>query len=340
MTTSNDRPRDAAEGQAADFVPAWWCRSGHAQTIWAGILRPTPMVSVQRERWEIPDGDFLDVDYVPATPGRPVLIVLHGLEGSSDTKPVRGFLLAAQQRRWHGIGVNFRSCSGTGNRLRRSYHGGDTADLNFVVERVVGRYPGSPICCVAMSLGGNVLLKYLGEQAEHLPSAVKAAVAISAPFNLATSAHAFEVGPLNRVYMRRLLRSLKEKTRAKLVLYPDVIEPRRLDALRTIAEFDEAITAPMHGFASAQSYWAASSCGPLLPLIHRPTLLINALDDPLVPADDLPRRDVAEHRFLSALFPQGGGHTGFVSGPGPLHPIFWAEQRAIAFCAWHILDGP
>lgn len=323
-------------GDPGPFEPAWWCRNGHAQTIWAAVLRPTPSVPLRRERWETPDRDFLDVDQVVGMDRQPILVILHGLESSSESRQVRGLLHAAHRHGWHGLGVNFRSCSGAPNRLERSYHGGDTSDLAWVIQRLTAHYPQEPICCVGLSLGGNVLLKYLGEQAEAAPANLTAAVAISAPFDLAVSARAFEQDVWNQLYMRRLVRSLKRKTVTKLGRYPTLVDRRRLAAVRTIAEFDEAVTAPIHGFASAASYWAAASCGPFLDAIRRPTLLINAKDDLLVPARVLPMPSVAQNPFLVAEVPEAGGHVGFVSGPWPSRPVFWAEEKALAFCRRHV----
>ncbi len=322
--------------QAATFQPAWWCPGPHAQTIWGALLRPASMPPIERERWDTPDRDFLDIDQVAAAAGSPTLIVLHGLESSSASTQVRSLLEAAHHRGWRGIAVNFRSCSGTPNRLRRSYHAGETSDVAWVVNHVIARYPGDPIFCVGLSLGGNVLLKYVGEQGAALPSDVKAVAAISTPFDLAVSAHAFERGLFNRIYMRRLVRSLKQKTIAKLEQYPDLADRQRLMAVTALAEFDELVTAPVHGFANAAAYWEASTARPWLSSIQRPTLLINAQDDPLLPAQLLPRDDVAQNRYLTALFPAHGGHLGFLTGGWPGRPVRWAEQQAMAFFEQHL----
>ncbi|MDP3723975.1 MAG: alpha/beta fold hydrolase [Candidatus Omnitrophota bacterium] len=284
----------------------------------------------QRRRWELPDGDFLDVDEGQAEPGSPTLVVLHGLESSSRSSQVVGLLRAASRCRWRGVGVNFRSCSGTLNRLRRSYHAGDTADLAWVIQQVIAEHPGSAILCAGFSLGGNVLLKYLEEQADTVPRHLRAAVAISTPFDLAVSVRAIERG-LSRVYMRRLLRGLTRKTLAKLERFPDLVDRRALCAVRTIAEFDALVTAPVHGFPSAAAYWAASSSGTALSRIARPTLLINAQDDPFFPGEALPRESVARNAYLSAEFPKAGGHMGFISGRSPGGATFWAVERAIHF---------
>jgi len=314
------------------FQPAWWCRHRHAQTIWGALLRPVGPVALTRQRWETPDGDFLDLDRVAGAPRTPILIVWHGLEGSARSKPVLGLLAAARGRGWRGIGVNLRSCSGEPNRLRRSYHGGETADVAWIIQRVMAEEPGSPILCAGVSLGGNRLLKYLGEQGEALPAAVRAAVAISTPFELAQSVGALERG-FSGFYMGRLVGRLKARTRATLARSPNLVDPRALAAVRTLAEFDELVTAPVHGFRDAADYWRASSSAQFLPRIRRPTLLINAEDDPFLPAQALPRAAVAANRWLTAEFPARGGHLGFLTGPWPGWPACWADERAMEFLA-------
>ena len=317
------------------FRPAWWCRGAHLQTIWAGILRPSPRVPLARARWELPDGDFLDVDELAADAEAPRVIVLHGLESSSRSPQVLGILHEAHRRGWGGVAMNFRGCSGEPNRLRRSYHGGDTADLAWVIARARAQHPSSPIVCVGFSLGGNVLLKYLGEQGKALPEQIRAAAAISAPFDLALSAHALEHG-FSRVYGSRLVANLKRKTFQKLARYPDLVDIHALQAVRTLPEFDDLVTGPVHGFKDAAEYWAASSSLAFLPRICRPTLLINAKDDPFLPAEALPVRAVSENRFLHAAFPASGGHLGFLEGRWPGAPIAWAEIRAMEFLAPYV----
>lgn len=318
--------------------PAWWAKGPHAQTIWGSLLRPVRPVKLQRERWETPDSDFMDLDRAPGAPGTPILIVLHGLEGSAHSKQVLGLLAAALARGWRGVGVNFRSCSGEPNRLRRSYHGGETSDLGWIIQRVIADRPDGSILCAGLSLGGNVLLKYLGEQGKLLPPPVRAAVAISTPFDLAQSAHALERG-FSRVYMARLVRSLKAKTLAKLERYPDLVDRPALAAARTLAEFDEAVTAPVHGFRSAADYWGTCSSAAFLPKIRRPTLLINAKDDPFLPESALPLAAVSANRFLTAEFPASGGHLGFLTGPWPGRFSCWAEERAIQFLESYVVPA-
>ncbi|MBI3615383.1 MAG: alpha/beta fold hydrolase [Candidatus Omnitrophica bacterium] len=312
------------------FRPSGWCRGPHAQTIWGSILRPAPRVLLRRERWETPDGDFVDVDWTPGPPMAPILIVLPGLEGSSQSKPVMGLLAAAYRKGWRGLGVNFRSCSGEPNRLRRSYHGGETSDLRWIISRLIQENPRRPLLCAGISLGGNILLKYLGEEGEALPEQVRGAAAISAPFDLKASALYLGKG-FSRVYMRRLVRSLKGKALAKLERYPGLADRRKLLSVRTLKEFDDLVTGPVHGFRDAQAYWAASSSAQFLSEIRRPVLLINARDDPFLPEQALPEKEVSDNHFITAEFPKKGGHVGFLSGRWPGRPIPWAEIQAIRF---------
>lgn len=322
----------AAAGQTfqAVFHPAWWCAGSNQQTLWGALFRPTPRVPLHRERWDTPDGDFLDVDRVGGPPGSPILVVLHGLEGSSRSKPVLGLLQAARRARWRAVAMNFRSCSGEPNRLPRSYHGGETSDLAWVIDQLVKEDPDAPIFCAGISLGGNVLLKYLGERGDAVPSQVRAAAAISAPFDLAASARGLEHGFGGR-YNRRLVASLRRKTLEKLRRYPGLVDRSAVLKARTLEQFDNAVTAPVHGFKNADEYWAASSSLQFLPKIRRPTLLINARDDPFFPGDLLPVQTAAENPNLHALFTRKGGHVGFLSGWIPGLPSAWAENQAIKF---------
>ncbi len=322
-----------ATATSQSFRPARWCAGRHLQTICGGA-RPAPRAPIQRTRWELPDGDFLDIDEMTGNPAAPLLIVLHGLESSSNAGNVRGLLNLAHQKHWGGLAINFRSCGGELNRLSRSYHGGDTADLAWVIDQVTARDPARPIVLVGLSLGGNVLLKYLGERGERLPEQILAAVAISTPFDLAISAHTLEQG-FNKIYMARMVRSLKHKTRAKLEQFPNLVDRDALLAVKTMVEFDDLVTAPLHAFANAQAYWTASSSAQFLPTIKRPTLLINAQDDPLLPAEHLPRPEQINNPFLTMEFPSSGGHLGFISGGWPWRPTSWAEHRAIEFLSEH-----
>ena len=262
-------------------------------------------------------------------------MVLHGLEGSSRSKQVLGLLEAAHRKGWSGVGVNFRSCSGELNRLRLSYHAGETSDLGWILKRLIAEQPERAILLAGLSLGGNVLLKYLGEEGEALASSIQAAVAISAPFDLGRSAKHLERG-LSRIYMRRLVQSMRRKTLKKLKIYPDLADFRKVRRARTLAQFDDAVTASIHGFQDAQAYWAASSSKSFLTKIRRPTLLINARDDPFLPEEALPEAAAANNQSLTALFTSHGGHIGFLSGNVPGRPIPWAEIQAITFLEEHL----
>jgi predicted alpha/beta-fold hydrolase len=206
-----------------------------------------------------------------------------------------------------------------------------------VVERVIEQHPDSPILLIGFSLGGNVLLKYLGEQGDALPVNVRAAVAVSAPVDLRQSAHALESG-FSRIYSRRLTQSLKRKTEEKLARFPGLVDPDRLREIETLTQFDELVTGPVHGFRDAEDYWERSSSAPFLGRIRRPTLLINAKDDPFLPASALPLQAVEENPQLEADFPDAGGHLGFLEGRWPGAAEAWAEGRAADFLAQHTAE--
>lgn len=258
------------------------------------------------------------------------MVALHGLEGSSRAKYVLGLLATASACGWGGLAVNFRSCSGELNRLPRFYHSGETEDLDCIVASLVTRSPYRPLALVGFSLGGNVLLKWLGERGEKVPEQVRGAVAVSVPYDLGVAAHRVDHG-FGRVYGRVFLRTLKAKALAKAARFPGLVDPQVVSRLSSFAEFDEHVTAPIHGFAGARDYWTRSSCLPWLERIRRPTLLISAEDDPFLPAACLPRAIVARSAWLEADFPERGGHVGFVEGAWPWYASYWADGRAVRF---------
>ncbi len=297
------------------------------------MRRPTP-VPTRREQWETPDGNVLDVERVDAAPDRPRLVLLHGLEGTIRSHYARGMLAEAWGRGWGVDFLLFRSCGGTLNRTRRFYHSGDTADLALVVGRVIEEFPAAPVVLAGFSLGGNVLLKWLAERGDVLPAAVRAAAAVSVPFDLARGARHIDQG-FARVYQAHFVASLKRKVREKLERFPDLVDRAKLDAVRSIYEFDELLTAPLHGFAGAEDYYARSSALRRLPAVRLPTLLLSAVDDPFLPANVLDEvRALAESNpALEVEFVERGGHVGFVSGAVPWRPIYYAERRVTAFLA-------
>jgi uncharacterized protein len=314
------------------FEPAVWLRGRHAQTVFATLFRPGPRLRLRRERWELADGDFLDVDRMQGPASAPLLVVLHGLEGSSSSHYVRGLLAQARSRGWRGLAINFRSCSGEPNRLLRSYHSGETGAAGEAIRRARAESPDVPLLCAGCSLGGNVLVKWLGEQGAGAP--VRAAAALSVPFDLALCADALDgPGAMAWVYRTRFLRSLKAKALEKAERFPG-LDAAKVRAARTLRDFDEAITGPVHGFAGAGDYYAQSSSGPYVSRVRVPLLLVNAEDDPFIPATCLPRDGARENRFVTLeTFPRGG-HLGFVAGP--VLPRYWAERRAVEFLAAHI----
>ena len=275
---------------------------------------------------------MLDLDWLdgPGDGPGPLLLVLHGLEGSSRSPYVTGLLTEWRARGGRGVAMNFRSCGGELNRLPRFYHSGDTGDLDVVARRLAAEADGAPLCAAGVSLGGNVLLKWLGEQGEAAP--VRAAAAISVPFDLAASARTLDRGLARITYTHNFLRTLRPKVAAKARRYPGFVDVTAALRARTFAEYDRVLTAPLHGFADAQDYWTRSSSGPLLHRICRPTLLIGARDDPFVPAASLP--DPARlPAGVRAEFSDRGGHAGFVEAGWPWPRPSWAERRAVEFLA-------
>jgi uncharacterized protein len=303
--------------------------------VWGPLFR-RQRVSWRRERIVTRDGDFVDLDWAEAAPATaPLLLILHGLEGSSRSHYVVGLAREALARGWRVVTLNFRSCSGELNRRPQFYHSGHTDDLDEVVRLLLERERGMRLGAVGISLGGNVLLKWLGEREAEAPAALAGAVAISVPFDLECCARALERGVPRWVYAPNFLRTMRDKVRRKADRDPDlsgvVNLPGALRA-RTFAEYDRAVTAPLNGFADELDYWQRASSGPYLLRIRRPTLLVNALDDPIVPRRALP--DPARlPPTVRAEFPPRGGHAGFIEGRWPWRVRSWAEARAIAFLA-------
>jgi len=314
------------------YAPAPWLPTGHLMTVFANVARPFPRPHGARERWELSDGDFVDVDRLAGTgPDAPVLVVCHGLEGSSRAPYVRGLAAAARARGLAVLAMNFRGCSGAMNRLPRLYHSGETGDLSEVVSRLAAERPGRPVLLAGFSLGGNVVAKYLGERGDGLPAEVRAAAAISVPFDLAACARALD-GPgfWFRLYRERFLRRLRKKALAKARRFPRAIDAAAARSARTFALFDDRVTAPLHGFAGAEDYWARSSSGRYLGGVRRPLLALASADDPMVPAASLPIEAAGANPRVTLEVLPAGGHVAFVSGP-PWRPSYWAEGRVLDF---------
>ncbi|HEV8122981.1 MAG TPA: alpha/beta fold hydrolase [Gemmatimonadales bacterium] len=318
-------------------APAW-LRGAHAQTIAGRLLRRKRGVSFRGERIDTPDGDFLDlewssVDGMPLPPDAPLVLKLHGLEGSAHSGYSVELARALAGLGVRSVGLNFRSCGAEMNRTARFYHSGETADLATVLEHLDTTHPGTRLGVLGFSLGGNVLLKYLGERGGS--AGIRAAVAVSVPYDLAACAAAMSRGT-EQIYARFFLRSLREKARAKRELLEGRCNLAGALAAKTFREFDDALTAPLHGFADAPAYYRESSAGPYLSRIRVPTLLIHALDDPIAPAGSIPRDLIAANPMLSTAFTERGGHVGFVTGAVPWKVRFWAEETAAEFLALHL----
>ena len=286
------------------------------------------------ERWDTPDGDFVEVHRLQAEPGVPRLLLLHGLEGTVRSHYAQGLLNEAARRGWGADLLIFRSCGSEMNRTRRFYHSGETTDTAFVLERVSREFPASPLALAGVSLGGNVLLKFLGERGSDLPSELKAAAAISVPFDLSRSARRINRG-LSRLYQRFFLNSLRRKAREKSERFPDLAPASGIAGIRTLEDFDNLITGPLHGFRDAQDYYERSSSLPWLKRIKLNTLLLSAIDDPMLPPEVLDEaREVAKRNpALHLEFVDRGGHAGFISGSVPWRPFYYAEFRVGEFFA-------
>ncbi|MCY1081598.1 YheT family hydrolase [Archangium lansingense] len=309
------------------FAPARSLASPHAQTIFATLARPTHLPPLKRERWELPDGDFVDLDSFDGVRGAPHVVTLHGLEGSSRSGYIAAILRGAAERGWGATAINFRSCSGEPNRLARSYHSGDIGDALSVLMHLRERLTG-PLYAAGFSLGANVLLRLMEETGDTSP--VDAAAAVSTPFDLGVCADTIDgPGPFQLLYRERFLRTLKRKAREKLRRFPGSFDGAAMERARTLRGFDGAVTAPLHGFRDAAHYYAEASSGPRLHAIRRPTLLLSAKDDPMIPEATLPR-DVSANPLLHFVVTERGGHVGFVAG-SPLSPSYWGEAQVLAF---------
>jgi uncharacterized protein len=304
------------------YSSPWWLPGGHLQTIYAALRRP-PRVPLERERWETPDGDFIDVDFAGDATAARRLVLFHGLEGSADSHYARAIAAHAIARGWRIAIVHFRGCSGEPNRKPRAYHSGDTEEVDWVLHKL--RSHGG-LHAVGISLGGNALLKWLGERGDEARALLRRAAAVSAPIDLAAAGRALDRGLNRLLYTRHFLSTLRPKSLAKLDRFPGLYDAAKLRAARRFRDFDDLVTAPLHGFRDVDHYWSAASSGPYLEHIRVPTLLLNARNDPFLP----------EHALLAAArkaapcvlleFPRSGGHAGFPAGGRP-----WLPQRLMEF---------
>ena len=314
--------------QLLSAAPAW-LPGGNLQTLWAATLarRPQPP-ALQRERWDTPDGDFIDVDLALARAGAPTLVLFHGLEGSSASHYAQAFAAQAAARSWSVVLPHFRGCSGELNRAPRAYHSGDLHEVAWILARLRQRL-GVPLLAVGVSLGGNALLRWAGEVGAEAAAQVAAVAAVSSPLDLAAAGAAIDRGFNRQVYARLFLSTMKPKALRKWQQHPGLFDRDRVRRARTLYEFDDAFTAPLHGFAGTPDYWARASAKPHLARIAVPALALNALNDPFVPAASLPTPAEAG-RCVTLWQPAQGGHCGFPAGRFPGH----VRAMPGAVCDW------
>lgn len=317
---------------SSTFKPAWWLKHAHLQTIFAKYLSPRKQQKTVAEILPLPDGDELQLNWMqPARVARdaPMVVILHGLAGNIQSHYIQNLLAHCRQQRWPAVVMHFRGCNGQPNKLPRAYHSGDTADLAWVLQEIQQRFEQQKLVAVGFSLGANVLVKYCGEQQSN---PLHAAVAVCPPLDLAASASRINQGS-SRLYQRYLLNRLKQSTIAKLAQFPDFPLPltvKQIKGLRSLVQFDEHFTAPIHGFSSAQDYYHKSSGKAFLRHIKIPTLVIHASDDPFLSSSVIPTADeLSQHVQFEVT--DGGGHVGFISGNSPLKPRFWLNQRVTDF---------
>lgn len=316
------------------FTPAWWLRGPNVQTLWGKFFRRKTNVETFVERLFTTDGDFLDLHHLPGRAGKPLLVLLHGLEGSIRSHYIQGLLTEANRRHWHAALLVFRSCGNDLNRTRRFYHSGETTDLGFALGHLAASFHDSPIVLAGVSLGGNVLLKYLGEQGDRISPRIRAAAAVSVPYDLGRAADYIDRG-FARVYQQSFLKSLKAKAMAKIVSFPDIAVPETIESIRTIRDFDNMVTAPIHGFENADDYYRKSSSLGWIDRVRVPTLLLSAVDDPFLPPQVLDEVGslAKQNPSLRVEFSESGGHVGFVAGKSPFHARYYMERRVGDFLA-------
>ncbi len=320
------------------FRPAWWLPGPHLPTVFGKLVRQVPPAHERIERWPTPDGDEVSVALIaPPTRDAPLLTIFHGLEGTVRSTYAQGLLHQARARGWGAAMLIWRSCDGRVPRAPRMYHSGETADAEFFFGTLEQRFPASPLLAAGVSLGANVLLKWLGERGAAAPRALQAAAAVSTPFDLGAGARHLERG-FSKVYVRHFVRGLKRKALAAMDAHPTLpVERTRVAAARTFWEFDDAFTAPVHGFAGADDYYTRSSSLGFLGRIRRPALLFSAVDDPFLPATvlDEVQRVARENSRLHPDFTPTGGHVGWVSG-SPLKPRYYMEAHVTSWLARHL----
>jgi predicted alpha/beta-fold hydrolase len=320
------------------YIAPRWLPGGHLQTIYPAKFLRAPTVAYRRERWDAPDGDFIDIDFVDGAPTRPFVVMFHGLEGSSGSHYARAFMSHIASLGWSGAVPHFRGCSGELNRAPRFYHSGDAGEVDWILRRLASTYRkersaleaghrNPAFYATGVSLGGNALLRWLGES-QHVAEFVDAACAISAPLDLAAGGAALSRG-FNRLYTRMFLRTLKPKCLHKLTQFPGLFDRDSMMEARDLYAFDNVVTAPLHGYRNTDDYWNRASAKHVLNEITVRTLVLNACNDPFLPGEHLPK---AASRHVTLDYPHGGGHVGFAAGTAPGH-LNWLPERIVGFLA-------
>lgn len=315
-----------------NYTAPSWLPGGNLQTLYPYFKKPAQLFTYRRERWELDDGDFIDVDWSNGSDKSPLVVFFHGLEGGSSSHYILSMINSLQRYHWRSAVIHFRGCSGEPNRLSRAYHAGDSTEIDWMLRRITEQTKATdttqPVYVMGVSLGGNALLKWLGERGEQAKELVAGAATVSVPLDLAAAGSALDKG-FNQVYTRHFLDTLKEKSFDKLRQFPGLFDAQALKKCASIYDFDNIVTAPLHGFRDTDDYWQHSSSKQWLPHIRVPTLVINARNDPFMPASVLPSQAEVS-TGVTLEFPEEGGHAGFMRGPFP-GKLDWLPQRILSF---------
>ena len=311
-----------------DYRPPRWLPGGHLQTIFPYLFRKTRMPRYRRERIDTPDGDFIDLDWIDGVAKSPLVVLFHGLEGSSGSHYARALMHAVAGRGWRGVVPHWRGCSGEPNRLPRAYHSGDHDEAGWLLGAIAARAQPATMFATGVSLGGSALLNWLGRAGTDALRLLCAAATVSAPLSLRTGGEAIQRG-FNMVYTWNFLRTMRRKAYEKARRFPDLVDVDRIRGCRTLYDFDDAFTAPVHGFTDADDYWDRGSSLGWLKGIAVPTLIINAKNDPFLPLDELPA-PIEVSPAVTLELTQFGGHVGFLHGPPPGDPL-WLPRRLLDF---------
>lgn len=308
------------------FHSSWWCQGGHAQSICGAVFRKAPEINYRRERLELPDGDFVDLDWADGEEGQPIVIIFHGLASSSESPYIRTFIQEIQGKLWNAVVMNARGMSGEPNRLKGTHHAGRSGDVDAAVKHVIETRKPSQIYLVGYSIGGNILLKWLGETGAAVPPQVRKAVAVSVPYDLEKTAEHLDLGFSRKVYTRLMLKVLVPMALEKEKKWPGILNKEIVAEAETFKVYDREVTAHLNGFKDEIEYWHASSSKNYLAGIQVPTLLIHANNDPFLPGEFLPRNVIENNPKLQLILTSDGGHLGFRSGFSPWNESRWLEK--------------